>query len=269
VRSLVCDAIRLRRDIVSGMTAVQVRRVGEVAEVVLSRPEKLNAMDMAWVAGLVDAVAELERHKPGIVVVRGEGRAFCAGLDLDMLAADGMPAGFYEQQEQAFLGLERLDRLVIAQIHGYCLGGGLQLALACDIRILADDAVLGLPAATEGLPPGMATWRLPRFVGMGRAMRLAVGGERLGASEALAIGLADHLLPADGFGEAAAGLVARYLAVPQGAARATKELVRSAFDTDFATAHARSRELVAQCLAGPDVAAARAAWAARSPKSRR
>jgi enoyl-CoA hydratase len=245
------------------MTAVQVRRAGEVAEIVLSRPEKLNAMDMAWVTGLVDAVAELERDKPAIVVVRGEGRAFCAGLDLDMLATEGMPAGFYEGQEAAFLGLERLDRLVVAQIHGYCLGGGLQLALACDIRILSADAVLGLPAAAEGLPPGMATWRLPRFVGMGRAMRLSVGGERLGADEALAMGLADHVVASDGFREAAAGLVAHYLAVPQGAARATKELVRSAFDTDFATAHARSRELVAQCLTSQDVIAARAAWAAR------
>lgn len=245
------------------MTAVQVRRVDDVAEIVLSRPGKLNAMDMAWVTGLVEAVAALHRDKPGIVVVRGEGRAFCAGLDLDMLAAEGMPDGFYVLQEEAFVGLERLDRLVIAQIHGYCLGGGLQLALACDIRVLADDAVLGLPAAAEGLPPGMATWRLPRFVGLGRAMRLAVGGERIGAAEAHAIGLADHVLPVDGFVATAEALTAHYLAVPQGAARATKELVRSAFDTDFPTAHARSRALVAECLAGPDVAAARATWAAR------
>ncbi len=250
-------------DKVCAMGTVQVRRVGEVAEIVLSRPEKLNAMNMAWVNGLVEAVASLGRDKPAIVVVRGEGRAFCAGLDLDMLAAESMPDGFYALQEEAFVGLERLDRLVIAQIHGYCLGGGLQLALACDIRILAEDAVLGLPAAAEGLPPGMATWRLPRFVGMGRAMRLSVGGERIGAREALAIGLADHVLPVADFADAAAGLVAHYLAVPQGAARATKELVRSAFDTDFAAAHARSRALVAECLAGPDVAAARAAWSAR------
>src|SRR5262245_40012067 len=129
------------------MATVQVRRYGDVAEIVLCRPERLNAMDMSWVDGLVEAVGELERAKPGIVVVRGEGRAFCAGLDLDMMAAESMPDGFYEQQERAFTGLERLDRLVIAQIHGYCLGGGLQLALACDIRVLCADAVLGLPAA--------------------------------------------------------------------------------------------------------------------------
>src|SRR6478609_10544195 len=164
------------------MTAVQVRRAGDVAEVVLSRPEKLNAMNMAWVTGLVDAVAELERDKPGIVVVRGEGRAFCAGLDLDMLAAESMPDGFYALQEEAFVGLERLDRLVVAQIHGYCLGGALQLALACDIRILAEDAVLGLPASAEGVPPGMAPWRLPRYIGLGRTLRLAILGEQIDAT---------------------------------------------------------------------------------------
>ena len=151
-----------------------------------------------------------------MVVVRGEGRAFCAGLDLDMLAAESMPEGFYALQEEALVGLERLDRLVVAQIHGYCLGGGLQLALASDIRILAEDAVLGLPAAAEGLPPGMATWRLPRYVELGRAMRLSVGGERVDAQEALAIGLADHVLPVAGFADAAAELVAHYLAVPRG-----------------------------------------------------
>src|SRR3954465_206160 len=209
--------------------AVQVRRAGDVAEVVLSRPEKLNAMNMAWVSGLVDAVAELERDKPGrvgvrggggdkagMVVVRGEGRAFCAGLDLDMLAAESMPDGFYALQEEAFVGLERLERPLIAQIHGECPRGGLQLAVACDIRVLAEDAVLGLPAAAEGLPPGMATWRLPRYVGLGRAMGRSGGGGRLGAREALAIGPADHVLPVADFADAAAGLVAHYLAVPQG-----------------------------------------------------
>jgi enoyl-CoA hydratase len=229
-------------------TAVLLRRHGEIGEIVLNRPERLNAMDLAWVTDLAAAVDVLAADPPEIVVVRGAGRAFCSGMDLDMLAREGMPKDFYPLQEQAFTGLEQLDRLVIAQIHGYCLGGGLQLALACDLRILSADAVLGLPAAREGLPPGMAPWRLPRFVGLGRAMRLAVSGEPVDATEAVTIGLADHLVPTDGFDEHAAALVARYLAVPRAAARATKELTRGAFDTGFAEAHARSRALVAECL---------------------
>jgi enoyl-CoA hydratase/isomerase-like protein len=125
------------------MTAVQVRRAGEVAEIVLSRPGKLNAMNMAWVTGLVDAVASLERDKPGIVVVRGEGRAFCAGLDLDMLATEGMPEGFYAQQEEAFVGLERLDRLIIAQIHAPAKACEELIALACEAFARWGDAEAG------------------------------------------------------------------------------------------------------------------------------
>jgi enoyl-CoA hydratase/carnithine racemase len=229
-------------------TAVILNRRDEVGEIVLNRPQRLNAMNLAWVSDLAAAVAALTADPPEIVLVRGAGRAFCSGMDLDMLAADGMPERFYPLQEEAFRGLEELDRLVVAQVHGYCLGGGLQLALACDLRIASEDTVLGLPAAREGLPPGMAPWRLPRFVGLGRAMRLAVSGEPVDAAEAAAIGLVDHVLPADGFAEGAAALVARYLAVPRAAARATKELIRGSYGTDFATAHARSRELVAECL---------------------
>jgi enoyl-CoA hydratase len=242
---------------------VVTRRAGAVGEIVLSRPDKLNAMNLAWVEDMDRAVAALAGDPPEIVVVRGEGRAFCAGLDLDMLGAEGMPPAFYPLQERAFRALEELDRIVIAQIHGWCLGGGLQLALACDIRILSEDAVLGLPAALEGLPPGMAPWRLPRFVGLGRALRLSIGGDHVDAREALAIGLADHLVPGDRFAEGAAALVERYLAVPQAAARATKELARSAFDAGFETTYARSRELVEQCLADPEAARARSAWARR------
>jgi enoyl-CoA hydratase/carnithine racemase len=242
---------------------VILRRRGDIAEIVLHRPHKLNAMNVAWVTDLLDAVTVVAQDKPELVVIRGEGRAFCAGMDLDMLAREGLPPAFYPLQEQAFSALEQLDRLVIAQIHGYCLGGGLQLALACDIRIVSDDALLGLPAASEGLPPGMAPWRLPRYIGLGRTLRLAILGERIGADEALHAGLVDHVLAADGFEEHARALVERYRLVPQAAARATKELARSSFDTDFATIYARSRELVRQCMDTADAANARAAWAQR------
>jgi len=148
------------REVPAADRSVILRRHEDVAEIVLHRPHKLNAMNMTWINDLLEIVSAIARDKPGLVVIRGEGRAFCAGLDLDMFAAEGMPPAFYQRQEQAFAALERLDRLVIAQIHGYCLGGGLQLALACDIRVMSDDALLGLPASAEGVPPGMAPWRL-------------------------------------------------------------------------------------------------------------
>jgi enoyl-CoA hydratase/carnithine racemase len=244
--------------------AVYARRTGPIAEIVLNRPGVLNAENLQWIGDLQRAIDTIAADAAAeLVVVRGEGRAFCSGLDLNMLAEQGMPAEFYPAQERAFSALEALDRLVIALIHGYCLGGGLQLAIACDLRIAASDAVLGLPAAQEGLFPGMAVWRLPRLVGLGRALRLAVSGELIGADEAERIGLVDHVVPAEAFPRAALELVERYLAVPQPAARATKRLMRRAFERDFASVYDESVPLLARCLASPEVAAARAAWVAR------
>ena len=78
------------------------------------------------------------------VLVRGAGRAFCAGMDLEMSSRQGMPDGFYEGQERAFRELELMDKIIIAAVHGYCLGGGLQLAISCDIRICCTDCRLGV-----------------------------------------------------------------------------------------------------------------------------
>ncbi len=244
--------------------AVLIRRDGPIAEIVLNRPTVLNAMNLAWVAGLGQAVSEVAAADGiEVVVVRGEGRSFCSGLDLTMMTEIGMPSEFYPLQEAAFSALENLDRLVIAQIHGYCLGGGLQLAIACDLRIASEDALFALPASREGLFPGMAVWRLPRLIGLGRAMRLAVSGEQASAAEALAMGLVDYVCPAEGFADAARAIVERYVAVPQTAARATKRLMRTAFERDFAAVYQESLGLLERCLGSPDVAAARQAWAHR------
>jgi enoyl-CoA hydratase/carnithine racemase len=245
-------------------STMSVRRAGAVAEIFLDRPAKLNAINLDWVRDLDVAVDELA-GEPGLrtVVIRGAGRAFCSGLDLDMMGEQGMSPEFFATQERAFTGLERLPAIVIAQIHGYCLGGGLQLALACDIRIASEDAMLGLPAALEGLPPGVAAWRLPRFVGMGRALRLSLSGKPIAAAEALGMGLVDHVLPLDGFATAARAIVEEYAAVPHGAAVGIKEMVRAAFDVGFDSAYARAHEIVADCLTGPDVAAAKQAWQSR------
>ncbi|HET9139583.1 enoyl-CoA hydratase/isomerase family protein [Actinophytocola sp.] len=243
---------------------VLVRRDGAIGEIVLNRPDKLNALSLELVRDLAAAVEELAGDPDlRVVVVRGAGRAFCAGLDLDMVGEQGMPPDFFPVQERAFTALERLPAIVIAQIHGHCLGGGLQLALACDIRIARADARLGLPAALEGLVPGAAPWRLPRFVGMGRAMRLAVLGTPVDAREALDIGLVDHLLPDEDFAALATELAQRYAGVPARAAAGVKELVRSAFDVTFDDSYRRTREIIAECERSADARAAKELWAAR------
>lgn len=237
-----------------------------VAEIVLSRPRVLNAMNMAWVTDFARAAAEAGAapDETRVVVVRGEGRAFCAGLDLTMTReSGGMPAEFYVKQEEGFSALERMGSLVIAQIHGYCLGGGVQLAIACDIRIATDDAVFAIPAPTEGLFPGMAVWRLPRFIGLGRAMRLALSGERISAAEALQMGLVDYVCPANGFEEAARAISARYASVSQAAARATKRMMRRSFERDFQAVYEESLPLLEASRTSADVTDAAADWERR------
>jgi enoyl-CoA hydratase/carnithine racemase len=230
-----------------------------VATVTLNRPEKLNALDLGLVAAL-DAATERVAAEPDVhvVVVRGRGRSFCAGLDLDMFAAEGMPPGFYAHQERAFRRFETMDKTVIAAVHGHCLGGGVQLAAACDVRVASRDADLGLPAIDEGLFPGLAPYRLPRLVGKGRAAELILTGRRLGAEEALAIGLIDHLT--GDLGPELDALIATYAAAPRQAAAASKRLLALGYEAPFDAVLAESERLLAECLGAPEVARARAAW---------
>lgn len=242
--------------------AVSVDVSGACATVALDRPDKLNALSVQLVTELADA-AERVAAEPdvAVVVVRGRGRSFCAGLDLDMFAQEGMPPEFYAQQERGFRCLETMDKTVIAAIHGHCLGGGVQLAAACDIRVASRDAMLGLPAIDEGLFPGMAPYRLPRLIGKGRAASLILTGRRLDAAEALRIGLVDHVV-GDLEGELTA-LTEVYGRAPRQAAAASKRLMALAYDAPYADALAESERLLAECLNAPEVKRARAAWAAR------
>ena len=233
--------------------------VDSVAWITLDRPERLNAMDMAWIAGLnaaVDAVARAADVR--VVVVRGAGRSFCAGLDLDMLAAEGMPAGFYEGQERAFRALELMDAVTIAAIHGHCLGGGVQLAVACDLRVCSTDAQLGLTAIRKGLFPGMSPHRLPKIVGLGTAARLILGGETLDASEALRLHLADYVLPAETFEQDVQRIVDMFLASAPASGAERETLMRQAYTASWEDAYAQSLPLLEECLATPEVARTRA-----------
>jgi enoyl-CoA hydratase/carnithine racemase len=238
-----------------------------LATITLNRPEVLNAENLAWVETLGTVVDEISaRPEIRVVLVRGAGRAFCSGMDLDMLSREGMPAGFFEGQERAFRALELMDKIVIAALHGYCLGGGLQLAIACDIRICSSDCRLGLPALQEGFFPGMAVFRLPRLIGLAPARRLILSGEVIGPEEALHLGLVDHVAPAERFAAEVDRLIQSYLAAPHTASIASKRLLRRAFDAPFETVYEESLPLLAECQASPEVESAREAWRQRARK---
>ena len=243
----------------TGGSGVRVDRAGPVVTITLDRPERLNAQTpQTWAA-----LREAGRSLPGdvrVVVVRGAGRAFSAGLDRAAFAPDGMLAdvgttppdridemihGF----QQAFSWLRRPDLVSVAAVQGHAVGAGFQLALGCDLRVLADDAQLCMAETTLGLVPDLGgTAPLVQAVGYSRALEICLTGRRVGADEALRLGLATVVVPRAELAGATADLVAALLAAPRDAAVETKALLlgateRSRTDQEAAERAAQARRL--------------------------
>jgi enoyl-CoA hydratase/carnithine racemase len=211
------------------MTPVELSVEGAIARLMLARPERHNAIDRAMVEAIADAVDRLARaDNLGCVVIAGAGPSFSSGADLKMLGALNaeQARAFMVEATLAFRRLERLPVPVIAQVHGFCLGGGLELALHCDLVIASSDARFGLPEATFGLIPtaGAAT-RLIAVVGAMRARDLLYTGRRVSGDEAAQMGLAaESVAPADL--DARVDERARAIAAqPRAGVAAAKELV--------------------------------------------
>lgn len=178
-----------------------------VAVVTLRRPQKLNALDSATHRAMAEAIVTLERDENvGAIVFAGEGRAFCSGSDLAEIGQLSGPA----EQNYVALDFSTKNRIaactkpVVAAIQGYCIGGGLELALACDVRIAAEDAVFSMPEVTLGSLPGSGgLQRLPRVVGVGVATEWILTGRRVPADEAERRGLVTRVVPLDDLAVAA------------------------------------------------------------------
>jgi enoyl-CoA hydratase/carnithine racemase len=174
---------------------------GAVRHLVLTRPEKRNALSLALYRELRDA-AQVAAEDPAVrvVVVRGEGPAFSAGNDVTELAALPADPGSVRRHRPVMLGafnlLEEMPKPTIAQVHGLCIGAAFELALACDLRVFADDAMAGLLETKLGLVPDLGGCsRLPAVVGLGRAKELVMTARLLDAAEAERIGLANRIAP--------------------------------------------------------------------------
>lgn len=166
-----------------------------VAVVTLDNP-KVNALSQAVLARLAAVAAELTADPPGAVVITGGERLFAAGADISEFGgpdeAVGIGAGFH----RALDAVAAIPRFVVAAVSGYALGGGCELALACDYRIASEKAVFGQPEILLGIVPGGGgTQRLPRLVGPSRAKEMMITGRQVKADEALRIGLADEVVP--------------------------------------------------------------------------
>jgi len=168
-----------------------------VALVTLDRP-KLNVLSVELLAQLGEAARSLQRPEVKAVVVTGAGRSFAAGADVDEFGTAEQARIVTDRFRQTFEDLSAIRRPVIAAVNGFALGGGLEVALACDLRVAGDDARLGQPEIQLGIiPGGGATQRLTRLVGPARAKEMIWSGRQVGAPEALAIGLVDRVVPKD------------------------------------------------------------------------
>jgi enoyl-CoA hydratase/carnithine racemase len=198
-----------------------------------------------------------------VVLVRGEGRSFCSGVDLTQLAAGEIQPHWFHDNEHVFRAIETTDKPVIAGIKGYCIGGGLQIAIACDVRIAADDAIIGLPAAKEGFIPGMSAWRLARLIGMGHARHLILSGQNISSQEAYRIGLVNLVVPRESLDRELEAMVTRYLEVPAPTLKWAKRLTNQAFDLPFEAFLDEFDRAIEVVLASDEHQAALKAWRER------
>ena len=214
-----------------GFDTISVIRAGAVAVLSLNRPDKLNAMNSRMKEELDSSLAELEADETvRAVVVTGAGdKAFAAGADIAEFAGKA-PVDQWAASGHASLYnvVDRFHKPIIAMINGYCLGGGLELAMACDIRFASDRAQLGQPEINIGIiPGGGGSQRLPRLVGLGKAMQLILTGERIPASEALSIGLVDDVVPHDQLEARTMELANKIAEKSPAAVRLAKEAVKA------------------------------------------
>ena len=212
---------------------------GTVALVTLQRPEVGNAVNDAIRVALPELLERLDRDEScACIVLTGAGeRGFCVGADIKESRAIGSSV----QERRRLMGNAWIDRVgqltkpVVAALHGYCLGAGLELALACDLRIAAPNTLFGLPETGLGLiPGGGGTQRLPRLVGLGRALDMMLTGDRIDAAEALRIGLVSRLArDRASLVEEALALAARVAARPPTASAYAKEAACAGIELDL------------------------------------
>jgi enoyl-CoA hydratase/carnithine racemase len=217
---------------------VRVEMAGQIATIRLDRP-KMNALNAQVQAEIEEAAAEVSADaNVAAVILYGGERVFAAGADIKEMAELGYAdmAQRSVRLQAAFTAVAQIPKPVVAAVTGYALGGGLELALCADFRVLGESAKVGQPEILLGIIPGAGgTQRLPRLIGPSKAKDLIFSGRHADAAEALAIGLADAVVPDAEVYQAARALVARYAGGPSLALRAAKQAVDAGLEVDLAT----------------------------------
>ena len=251
--------------------AVAVERRAGIGWIVLNRPDQINAINDDIRLGVPGALAELDADPSvRVIVIRGAGaRGFCAGADIkERRAAESSVQVRRRMQKSRWIeALDRTEKPVIAAVHGYCMGGGMELALACDLRFAAPDAVFALPETGLGLiPGGGGTQRLGAVVGPGRALDLLLTGDRMNAQQALEIGLITRVAgSAQSLIDEVTALAERIAKKPPTATLFVKQAARAATQLDLKSGLDLELDLFAMLVPMHDVKEAALAFREKRP----
>lgn len=233
---------------------ILIRTEGKVGIIQLNRPKVLNALNREIMSEVSDALEAFDDSKEiGCIVLTGNERAFAAGADIDRMA-EATPL---TMQENSFIDywdrLGKIGKPVIAAVSGYALGGGCELAMACDLIVASETAAFGQPEINLGVIPGAGgTQRLTRAVGKALAMEIILNGRFLTAEEALRYGLVNRVAPVELYLEEALKLAAEIAARAPVAVRLAKEAVNAAFESSLQTGLAYERQLFYTLFATED-----------------
>ena len=222
------------------MDYVEITKKSHVGILALNRPQALNALSHQVLLDLRAGLIQLRDDDDiYVIIITGKGRAFAAGADISKMTTMNVYDGkkFSEMGSRICLKIENLEKPVIAAVNGYALGGGCEIALSCDIRIAAANAMFGLPEVGLGIIPGFGgTQRTPRTVGVSQAMEMILTAEPINAEKAKEFGLISRVVPTDRLMEEALQLAQKIAKQPQIAVRAAKQSVRRGMQADIATA---------------------------------
>jgi enoyl-CoA hydratase len=236
------------------VSLVETERDGAIAVVLLNRPEQLNALSDELMEELVSTLIELDRDKAvRAIVLGGSERAFAAGADIGELAQASAIDLYYQRRIERWDAIRGLWTPLIAAVSGYCLGGGCELAMACDLIVASESAQFGQPETGLGIIPGAGgTQRLTRAVGKALAMDVILSGRRLSADEALAAGLVARVVPNEAWLEEAKGLAREIAEKGPVGTRLAKESVDRAFETTLTAGLEAERRALYLAFASED-----------------
>lgn len=217
------------------MTMVQYEKSGQIAIVRINRPEALNSLNEQVLTELDAALDHIASDTEiRAIIVTGEGKAFVAGADIAAMQplTEQEAYAFGRLGQNVFRKIETMDIPVIAAVNGFALGGGCELAMACDIRIAGERAKFGQPEVGLGITPGYSgTQRLPRLVGKGKAMELILTGNIIGAGEAGSIGLVERVVPQEALMDEAMAIAQKIASNAPVAVRYSKKAIQQGLET--------------------------------------